>query len=211
MGEWMDGWWCCYACAVHGLTVPPMQGLPKQVYKDKRRLLRKMEAQLAAKKKEEKAKEITQRFKGVRFIERKKLTRRRQQIEKQVATVRLVRSDGWRAGCHVGFDTPVCVQADKKAIPALLKEAKQLTDNINYINWYPQGQQYFSVFPPPSGSVAEKPSQTRRCAASRCRPLCAVSHTDDVATLSQPCSHAQMGPCERSTPAVFPGMSANGR
>ena len=61
--------------------------MPKQVYKDKRRLLRKMEQELIEKKREAKAKEITKRFKGVRFIERKKLMRRRTKVEQQVATV----------------------------------------------------------------------------------------------------------------------------
>ena len=65
------------------------QDIPRQAVKDKSRLLRKMEAEAAEKARVEREKTVTKKYHKVRFVDRTKVTRKLERVEKQIRAAQL--------------------------------------------------------------------------------------------------------------------------
>ncbi len=73
------------------------QDIPRQAQKDKARLLKRMEAEAVEKAKVEREKRITKKYHKVRFVDRQKVTRKLERVEKKIKKLELEQSVRHRA------------------------------------------------------------------------------------------------------------------
>jgi hypothetical protein len=66
-----------------------LQGIPRQAYKDKKRLLAKMEEEAGIKQKVAREKRVTKKYHKVRFVDKQKVSRRLARVEKKLGAARL--------------------------------------------------------------------------------------------------------------------------
>jgi hypothetical protein len=77
-----------YACPsirpVPATTCPCVQGIPRPAYKDKKRLLKRLEKEAGVKQEVAREKRITKKYHKVRFVDKKKVTRKLEQTRKRI-------------------------------------------------------------------------------------------------------------------------------
>ncbi|KAJ3555022.1 hypothetical protein NM688_g2800 [Phlebia brevispora] len=96
------------------------------------RRLKALEAELVEAERVRKERTLAMRYHKIKFFERQKVTRKLNQVKKQLET-----------------------SADKKERKKLEKSLKELRVDLNYIIHYPKLKKYISLFPPEARQVAD--------------------------------------------------------
>lgn len=159
------------------------------------RRLKSLEADLAQAERVRKERAMSARYHGVKFFERQKITRRIQQVKRQLSQSEA--SDKGKEAAKLG----------KKERKQLEKKLEELRVDLNYIIHYPKLKKYISLFPPELRSQSQEHSDPYPHSYSR--PSGSENETDAQREEVRAWVREQMAASEMSAEPELEIRSAN--
>ncbi|ETW01171.1 hypothetical protein H310_06770 [Aphanomyces invadans] len=120
--------------------------LPDDVRRAKEEELKELQKQTEGKQEEDRSREITLKFKKVRFFDRRRLMRLLKKLKRQL-------------------DAPASSESDKDELEKQFEQAKE---DMMYVYYYPKGERYINLFPdakkPHSAEDLERQDKMKKAA-----------------------------------------------